>query len=530
MSARGRTEISIAQKREICQYKEENPGATQIDIATVFQRKWKTTIARRTVGDILKRKSDWESTEAYQMKTKRAKKPKFEELEHALGLWFAQMEAKKAIITDAILVAKAKEFADRLDYPSEEFKCSNGWLCRFKQRRGIASRKLHGEASSVDSLAVHSGRCDLKALLSEYSPRDVYNIDETGLFYRMPPSRSLTTGPQHGTKQYKDRVTIAFCCNADGSDKLKPFVIGKSAKPRCFNNFSPSNYVRYAHNKKAWMTFYLFGEWLYAFDNRMTNKGRKVLLLLDNVSSHFPDIELHSIRLQYLPPNTTSHLQPLDAGIIKTFKTLYRKFQVDHLIHKLEMDLPPDLNLKEAIRFLTRAWNSVTPETIYNCWKHTGIMASAVPEGESSPDPSSQLADLLAVPSMSRTHPMSAREFLSVDDELETGETLTDDDIVSLVAGSEDSEDDDDHCETEPEKTQCIPSSTEARQALSLLQVFFESRNHSAGCRLMLDTGKALDEVATKETVQTTLYSFFLLNNSLNSLLHQLFNITVLMF
>ena len=146
---------------------------------------------------------------------------------------------------------------------------------------------------------------------------------------------------------------------------------------------------------------------------------------------------------------------------------------MEHLIHKLEMDLPPDLNLKEAIRFLTRAWNSVTSETIYNCWKHTGIMASAVPEGESSPDPSSQLADLLAVPSMSRTHPMSARQFLSVDDELETGETLTDDDIVSLVASSEDSEDDDDHCETEPEQTQCIPSSTEARQALSLLQVFF---------------------------------------------------------
>ena len=45
MSSQGRTEISIARKREIFQYKEENPGATQGDIATVFQRKWKTTIA-----------------------------------------------------------------------------------------------------------------------------------------------------------------------------------------------------------------------------------------------------------------------------------------------------------------------------------------------------------------------------------------------------------------------------------------------------------------------------------------------------
>ena len=269
MSSRGGAEISIARKREICQYKEENPGATQGDIAAVFQRKWKTTIAQGTVGDILKRKLDWEATDAHQLNTKRAKKPKFDELERALGMWFASMEAKKAIITDAVLVVKAREFASRLNSPENDFKGSNGWLSRFKQRRGIASRKLHGEASSVDSTAVNTGRANLKTLLAEYSMRDVYNIDETGLFYQMPPSRSLTTGPQNGTKQYKDRVTIALCCNADGTDKLKPFVIGKSAKPRCFSNFSPGNYVRYANYRKAWMTSYLFGEWLHAFDDRV---------------------------------------------------------------------------------------------------------------------------------------------------------------------------------------------------------------------------------------------------------------------
>ena len=180
---------------------------------------------------------------------------------------------------------------------------------------------MHREASSVNSMAIHAGRDNLKTLLAEYTLRDVYNLDETGLFYRMPPSRSLTTGSQHGTKQYKDRVTIALCCNADGIDELMPFVIGKSASPRCYSNFSPSNHVRYANNKKPWMTSFVFGEWLYAFDNCMTNKGQKVLLLLDNVSSHFPNVELHSICLHYLPPKTMSHLQPLDAGTIKTLKS-----------------------------------------------------------------------------------------------------------------------------------------------------------------------------------------------------------------
>ena len=304
MATRGRTDISIGRKKEICEYKDKNPSATQGDIAVIFQKQWGISIARRTVGDILKRKADWESTEGYQLKTKRTKKPKFDELEQALSLWFSSMEAKKAIITDAILVGKAKEFASRLG--CEDFKASNGWLSRFKNRRGISCRTLHGEASSVDPIVVSSGREDLKRLLSQYSPKDVYNIDETGLFFCMPPSRSLTTGPQHGTKQYKDRITIAFCTNADGSDKVKPFVIGKSAKPRCFRDFSPSTYVRYANNQKAWMTSYLFGEWLVSFDNSMKQKGRNVLLLMDNVASHFPDVQLENVRLHYLPPNTTS--------------------------------------------------------------------------------------------------------------------------------------------------------------------------------------------------------------------------------
>ena len=36
------------------------------------------------------------------------------------------------------------------------FKCLNIWLSCFKQRRGIASRKLHGEATSVDTVAVEA--------------------------------------------------------------------------------------------------------------------------------------------------------------------------------------------------------------------------------------------------------------------------------------------------------------------------------------------------------------------------------------
>ncbi len=45
---------------------------------------------------------------------------------------------------------------------------------------------------------------------------------------------SLATKQLEGRKQNKERVTLAVCCNADGSDKLSLLIIGKYKNPRYF--------------------------------------------------------------------------------------------------------------------------------------------------------------------------------------------------------------------------------------------------------------------------------------------------------
>ena len=59
-------------------------------------------------------------------------------------------------------------------------------------------------------------------------------MDETGLFFRLEPNKTLSTGPVSGTKKCKKKITVALCANADGSHKLKLLGIGKSARARCF--------------------------------------------------------------------------------------------------------------------------------------------------------------------------------------------------------------------------------------------------------------------------------------------------------
>jgi hypothetical protein len=62
------------------------------------------------------------------------------------------------------------------------------------------------------------------------------------------------------------------------------------------------------------------------FDRAMQYQKRRILLILDNFTGHhLAELDIPTnIELLFLPPNTTTILQPLDAGIIKKFKTHYR--------------------------------------------------------------------------------------------------------------------------------------------------------------------------------------------------------------
>ena len=70
------------------------------------------------------------------------------------------------------------------------------------------------------------------------------------------------------------------------------------------------------------MTSDMFTTWLHLVNNKMKIQDGKILLLFDNCFAH-PDLDLSHMKLVFLPPRTTSHLQPLEAGIIQAVKMVY---------------------------------------------------------------------------------------------------------------------------------------------------------------------------------------------------------------
>lgn len=103
-----------------------------------------------------------------------------------LELWVAKAMHDGILLTGEVLRQKWNRFADLACIPTDErLKLSNGWLESFKDRVGLKQMKRYGEAASANMTTVAEERKRVQDLIREsgYELREIYNMDETGLFY-----------------------------------------------------------------------------------------------------------------------------------------------------------------------------------------------------------------------------------------------------------------------------------------------------------------------------------------------------------
>ena len=115
--------------------------------------------------------------------------------------------------------------------------------------------RINGESGDVEGPTVDSWLERLPELVTGYAQNDIWNMDETGLFWKALPDRGCgVKGKQcREGKKSKQQFTVAFFVTASGK-KEKPIVIWKSANPRCLKRFDKAVLpVDYYSQKKAWM-------------------------------------------------------------------------------------------------------------------------------------------------------------------------------------------------------------------------------------------------------------------------------------
>ena len=235
---------------------------------------------------------------------------------------------------------------------------------------------------------------------------------------------------KRGTKQNKQRITLLRGSFMSG-EKLPSIVIGKYKSPRGFNNSRTP--LDYYSTPSAWMTSEVFEKLLRKFDRTMGIKNRKVILFIDNCSAHNKKVELQNVQVQYFPPNVTSKCQPLDMGIIASFKNQYKTEVEKRKVQALNVGLvAPKINLFESLFIVKKSWFSkVTDTTIQNSFRKAGFKIQTDVEEISDLDAQEDEENLIFNDDLCSTSTQGTNEISISEDECE--EEQNDDNISGAV-------------------------------------------------------------------------------------------------
>ncbi|XP_057303197.1 tigger transposable element-derived protein 6-like [Hydractinia symbiolongicarpus] len=418
--------LSLDDKIKFLDFAKKNPELGCRKLADIYK------IGKTAAANILRdEKKIREQHEIFREKTKkRNRHGKYHKINEILFEWYKRCCASNIYPNGVMLKEEALEIKEKLQNSDfDNFSASDGWLDRWKTTYSVKERRIVGEAGDVSTETVTSWMERIKELVEGYSLENIWNMDESGCFFKALPAKGLVEkGKQaKGGKKSKLRLTVAFFVNAAGEKIDQPVVIWKSKVPRCFKKLKdpsrPAN-VHYFSNPKSWMTSQVMETVLARFNRKLLFEDRKVILFLDNATCYPESMigQFSQIKIIFLPKNTTSRLQPLDAGIIQNFKVKYRKRLVKYVLARIQenksaTEIIKSVDILMAIQWVQDAWKEVTNLTIKNCLEKCGVVQG---ESELMEDQEDDLEFEALVKEL--TEDMSAAEYIDFDADVPASE------------------------------------------------------------------------------------------------------------
>ena len=178
---------SIKQWLEVLDWQRPN-GSKQARTLEYFRKKYPSVrMSQPALSVWVKNESEMRKryeADVSQHELRRSRTSKHDDINEALAVWVQQAVRDEVVISGAVLRKKWADFARLKQLPEVEWlKLSDGWVAAFKDRLNLRQHVLHGEASSASMELVIAERDRLKKELADWAPENIYNEDETGLYY-----------------------------------------------------------------------------------------------------------------------------------------------------------------------------------------------------------------------------------------------------------------------------------------------------------------------------------------------------------
>lgn len=390
-----RKSISLETKMQVIRRLDSGERQSQISAAL--------NLATSTIRTILKNKekilsSATATTSSSATRITRSRNNIIEEMEKRLSIWIDDEIERNMPLSQSIIMEKARRIFNYIQVEasdiSETFVASRGWFNRFKHRNNLHNIKITGEAASGDTKAAAEFPATLKTIIEQgnYPPELVFNVDETGLFWKRMPKRTFLSREEKrapGFKAAKDRLTLLLGGNASGDFKLKPLLVYHSKNPRAMKGISKSTLpVIWESNKKSWITMKIFQDWFTEHFCPSVKRyceikklEQRALLLIDNAPSHPTNLSdlttCIPVEVVFLPPNTTALIQPMDQGVISNFKAYYLRRTLKQMFEKIDGEEKQSIrefwknyNIMNAVENINLSWNEITERSLKGVWKN----------------------------------------------------------------------------------------------------------------------------------------------------------------
>ncbi|CAI4056583.1 hypothetical protein SUVZ_02G2110 [Saccharomyces uvarum] len=411
--------LSIQQRYNICLMAERHPKWTQLELAKWAYETFQLPKipSQGTISRLLARKSTYMNCKEHEKDANRLRKPNNLLVRKILQEWISQSLWNGIPITSPIIQDTAQAVWHRIPAEHREGNGSFSykWISNFLSKMDVNISVLDEELPKTPKVWTFEEREILKAYFAKIPPKDLFTLDEAFLSYNLPLDYA-----QYEASSIQRRIevaTVMLCSNLDGSEKLKPVVVGKYDSYKSFRNYFPNEPkdpvsqsmlgskmakkfdISYHSNRKAWLTSNLFHNWLVRWDKRLVAVNRKIWIVLDDSCCHrIINLRLQNIKLVYTSSN--SKFLPFNWGVWDEFKTRYRIQQYQALIdlqnriskntqskNKSEQHecLPngkrrlisfeqSQLTMSNAFKFIKKAWDDIPVDAIKANWKSSGLL------------------------------------------------------------------------------------------------------------------------------------------------------------
>lgn len=309
-------------------------------------------------------------------------------------------------------------------------------------------------------------------------------------------------------------------------------VVYKSLNPRAFKNKDKSALpVFWRANPKAWVTASLFTDWFMNcfvpnVKQYLASKSLpfKALLLIDNLPGHPETLKLvnPNVEVRFLPPNTTSLLQPLDQGIIATFKRYYLRRTFSQILDRMELDTSltvtqswKQFNIAQCVAIIKDATDELRPSTLNACWKK--LWPEIVLVNSAVPDKAPEIEEILQVLHEIHGEGFNSLQSTDVEEILNSHNELTDTELLEILEGESSDEDDPQEATTTtPTTSLTLDNVNKILSSAQLQDLVFDmdpslerSLKFKNGLEGLLQPYKEVEKEIKKKMKQPTILTFF---------------------